>query len=189
MTGTSAITFDEATSPSESVDFVRITVLLDVSTVPVLVVVVMTLRRVNVLSCRFKTADLSTNFTSLSVAVSVVLVRTNFGPEFVDGNELIPVTDVFLIELLRDTDALRSGSFFQCVSTRAFTFFKSIPVPFAELQFSFEPFGLVIFLSFKTRALSVRFTKLPSAGRRVAAVVVMSPVFLMPCTSPWWIKF
>lgn len=185
------MTFAAAASLSESDDLVRVTVRLVVSAVPIFVFVI-TLRRVKVLSCRFIAgrSDFSTNLTDLSVAVSLVLALTNFGPEFVLlTNVVIPVTDVFFMELLRVTDGLRSGSFFQCVSTRAFTFFKSIAEAFVELQLSFEPFGLMAFLSFNTRALSVRFTKLPSAGRRVAAVVVVVVVsadFLRPfdCTSP-----
>lgn len=184
-TGTSTMNCGTA-SLSESVDLVRVTVFLLTSTVTVLVPDTI-FRRNNVLSWRFKTAvrsDLSINLTSFRVAVSVVFVLTNFGPEFVVGIPLIPVADTFRIELLRERTAFRDGSFFQCVSTRAFTFFKSIVVLTRELQFSFE---LVVFLSFGWRDRSVWFIKLPSAGRRVAAVVVRT-AFLTP-PSPALIKF
>lgn len=164
---------------AESFDLVRVTVLLVKSMLPIWLVPAGLTRRPNVLSCRFKTAG--TILACLSVAVSVDFVLTSFGPEPI---ELMLVSDDFFTELLRD-NGFRSGSFFQCVSTRAFTFFKS-----GTPEFSLAPIWMGTFLSFvgTTRALSVRFTKLPSAGRR-AAVDVVSTVFLATPSAALLIAF
>lgn len=195
---------DAAESLSVSLDLAWVAVFLTMVMVPVVLAVVVvvvvvaffvtgtTLRRVNVLSCRFNWAVLSTNFTSFSVAVSVVLVRTNFGPELFAGPKMpaIPTaaTDdaANLPELVRVTSGRRGKSFFQCVSTRGFTFFRSFAAvePFCG-KFSFEPADMaavaVVFLSFSRRVrLPKSLPKLPSAGR----IVTAASAFLI--CSRWW---
>lgn len=191
---------DAAESLSVSLDLAWVAVFLTMVMVPVVLAVVVvaffvtgtTLRRVNVLSCRFNWAVLSTNFTSFRVAVSVVLVRTNFGPELFAGPKMpaIPTaaTDdaANLPELVRVTSGRRGKSFFQCVSTRGFTFFRSFAAvePFCG-KFSFEPADMAavaaVFLSFSRRVrLPKSLPKLPSAGR----IVTAASAFLI--CSRWW---
>lgn len=183
----SAISF--GSSDGVSVDLVRMSWLLPiVGMLLVLALPVVTLaRRVNVFSWRFNTIGLSITLTSLTDAVSIVFVFTSFGPDCADVIEVTLVSDAFLTELVRDT-GLRSGSFFQCVSTRGFTFFKSMPP--VEFTFSLLLLWFGTFLSLILRGLSVRLTKLPRAGRRVVVVDVVVTFFIPPNTaSPWVIKF
>ena len=176
----SAISF--GSSDGVSVDLVRMSWLLPiVGMLLVLPLPETTLaRRVNVLSWRFINIGLSITLTSLTDAVSIVFVFTSFGPDCTDAIEVTLVSDAFLTELVRNA-GFRSGSFFQCVSTRGFTFFKSMPP--LGFTFSLELLWFVTFLSFKLRGLSVRLTKLPRAARRVVAVDVMVAFFIPPNTA------
>lgn len=97
------------------------------------------------------------------------------------------VPDVRVNELVRVV-VRRIGSLAQCVSTRGFTFFKSIAVGAVTVHLSVVS-AVGFLVSFKPRA---RFaTKSPNAARRVVVVVVVSTFFLVApiCASPRAIKF
>lgn len=105
--------------------------------------------------------------TSRTVAVVVVRALSNFGPDEIVDVTLLTIAFA-LIELLRVI------GFVQWVSTRGFTFFKSIGpwITPADGRFSFSV--LLVVMDFfigstvATFGFGARFAKSPNAGRRVS---------------------
>lgn len=117
--------------------------------------------------------------TSLIDAVVVVRAFKSFGP----AASVDVASTLALLEIVADfIELLRVIGFVQCVSTRGFTFFKSI-MPDTGI-FSFSMFTVTpFFVGSATAAFGfgARFTKSPNAGRRVCP----SAAFFAAKTPMW----